>query len=212
MRREALANPTTAQMNTTVPKVLPSIMYRKFKRRFFEPLVLLEALSKTQGERITEEPTSSVEDSLGRAILSRRELLRQLCRACDFDKGGGTVTSIVLGKTPQGPVFWISLREPTREKVDTFIRRILDTLHSSTDSLSSLQARLLVQITSFVAPRLRAHTQLLRNDLKRAQDMVQSGSLAPAEKRGKYNCELIVVSKAKWRSSSGLDHGYTSFD
>ena len=146
----------------------------KLKRRFYEPLVLSHALSHTQGDRIAEDMVTWTEDLLGRQISSRREVLRQLCRACDYEKGGETVTSMALEKTPQGPVYWISTKESNCNRVLPFLQQLLDTLHTGADSISTLRAMLLKQTTDFAASRIHDHRRLLQIELTRTQEVLQT--------------------------------------
>jgi hypothetical protein len=69
--------------------------------RFYEPLILLEALGQTRGER------DRPEDRLdGRS--RRRRLQDNLSSLCDTEKGGQTTSAAAFAKSPNGITLWIA--------------------------------------------------------------------------------------------------------
>ncbi|KAI1413912.1 hypothetical protein F5Y13DRAFT_198320 [Hypoxylon sp. FL1857] len=76
--------------------------YGKLLCRFYEPLILLEALGKTRGAHTSKPQDASLTQS------KRRRLLRNLAYLCDYEKGGETTSSIGLEENDQCFVFWVA--------------------------------------------------------------------------------------------------------
>lgn len=165
-------------------------MEGKLKQRFFEPLVLLNALShaqesgQAQGDRVLEDPSPFTDDLAGRdAPQIRRDVLCQLCRICDYRKGEYTTIAMALEDRPSGPVYWISLDSRCQEKVIPFLRGVLTDIHRTCNQKPTLAAQQRLQMeleerfTTFAANRLHKTRKLLRKQLKGAMVAIEQASL-----------------------------------
>lgn len=145
-------------------------------RRFYEPLVLLETLGTTRGERTT--PISNQEDLSLLAIKDlRRRFLTELAYVCDYDKGGDTVTAIGLEATPQGYVFWVAANTCPVKKVIPFLRSLLLDLKGIAANSSELETHisdLAKTCIEFARLRIKKYLQLIRKLIRECSASLQS--------------------------------------
>jgi hypothetical protein len=136
----------------------------KVTRRFYEPLLLLHALSPIRGERIKSEIIP--DDPESNHIQLRRTFTNAIAYICAYKKGPDHVTAAALEKTPQGVVVWLSANADVEEGVVTFLEGILACVYQvvEKDSVEDLhyQASLATQrlasmIVDFQAPRLNVY-------------------------------------------------------
>lgn len=97
----------------------------KLVKRFYEPLVLLEVLDTTQGDRIPQQTFESEDHETRDKVTERRTILNHLATVCDFDKGGLTVTALALERLPAGPAYWISSPSKLESKIVPFLHQTL---------------------------------------------------------------------------------------
>ncbi|KAI0126794.1 hypothetical protein BJ170DRAFT_596365 [Xylariales sp. AK1849] len=95
--------------------------YSRLINRFFEPLILLEALGVTRGDH-TRIPHKS-----GTPGFTRRRLLDNLAYLCDNDKGGPTTTAIGLEERQDCFKFWVASNRAS-EKTILFMNSVLSDL------------------------------------------------------------------------------------
>lgn len=141
---------------------------KKILRRFYEPLILLEALGRARPAPIRDfaEVTST-----GIAGL-RRSFVDGITYLCAAERHPGRVTAAALQKTPQGPVLWLAANDGVEMATMSFAEEILQTLnkvssHSATaDRLrvaEDITPPLLRRVIAFNAPRLRKYVRNVRN-------------------------------------------------
>jgi len=137
---------------------------RKVTRRFYEPLLLLHALSPIRGERIKSEIIP--DDPESNHIQLRRSFTNTIAYICAYKKGPDHVTAAALEKTPQGVVVWLCANADVEDGVITFLERILACVHRvvEKDSMEDLHQeaslatqRLTSMIVDFQAPRLNVY-------------------------------------------------------
>jgi len=133
-------------------------------RRFYEPLLLLHALSPIRGERIKSEIIPDNPEP--NHIQLRRAFTDAIAYICAYRKGPDYVTAAALEKTPQGVIVWLCANADVEDGVITFAERILACVHRvvEKDSVEDLhqEASLATQklasmIVDFQAPRLNVY-------------------------------------------------------
>ena len=96
---------------------------RKVLRRFYEPLLLLNALGQNLGKRIIAE---AVIDTLSPNIQKlRRSFADGVAYICAHEKESKCVIAAVLEKTPQGITVWLAANETIGEKVVQLLEKVL---------------------------------------------------------------------------------------
>lgn len=150
--------------------------------RFYEPLVLLYTLGRTRGEHTC--AVLSTQENVSHLPLKelRRKFLSELAYACDYDKGGDTVTAIGLESTPQRYIFWVASNSCPRRKIIPFLRSLLARLKHVSDESAQLPPEGPVDIATlcihFASPRIKKYRSHLSPLLRRCQ-----GYLAETERK-----------------------------
>src|SRR5277367_545111 len=91
--------------------------------RFYEPLVLLYVLDRTQGDHISrQDPERLPSGDISLQELQRR-FLDALSYVCDFDKGGDTTTAIAAAPAPL--TYYVASNEDPVEETVPFLRSLL---------------------------------------------------------------------------------------
>jgi hypothetical protein len=157
-----------------------SPLRHKVTRRFYEPLLLLHALSPIRGERI--KPEIITDDPESNHIQLRRLFTNTVAYICSYKKGPNYVTAAALEKTPQGVVVWLSANADVEEEVVTFLERILACVYRvvEKDSVEDLQQegslatqRLASMIVDFQAPRLNVYrAEILKSCVLPCQELM----------------------------------------
>jgi hypothetical protein len=136
----------------------------KVTRRFYEPLLLLDALGVVRGGRIKSDIIP--DDSGSNHIQLRRGFVDTIAYICAFSKGPDYVTAAALEKTPQGIVVWLAANSNVGEEVIAFLEKILESVHRIADQdnvedlhQAALPAKqtILSMIVDFQAPRLEVY-------------------------------------------------------
>lgn len=174
----------------------------KADRRFYEPLVLLDALDRSQGERIPEERYESMDSSDCASARQRRVVLDFLCKMCDHKKGGETVTAMALQSTPGGPVYWISSSEDVRKKILPFLQQTLKMLEAGSKQCpetlnSNLEDQLFLKFTAFSEHRLKETLHLLQSSIKRQDKRRSAENESSVNWEGKK--ELLDLTACTYR-------------
>jgi hypothetical protein len=99
---------------------------RKVLRRFYEPLLLLEALGEVRGERIRLD--STVDDAGTNQRKIRRSFADGIAYVCAYRTDGDYVTAAALERTPEGIIVWLAANTTVEEKVVEFVGRLLNEL------------------------------------------------------------------------------------
>jgi hypothetical protein len=143
-------------------KVTP--LRHKVTRRFYEPLLLLDALGVVRGGRIKSDIVPG--DSGSSHIQLRRDFVDTIAYICAFSKGADYVTAVALEKTPQGIVVWLAANSNVGEEVIAFLEKILESVRRVADQdnvedlhQAALPARqtILSMIVDFQVPRLEVY-------------------------------------------------------
>jgi hypothetical protein len=153
------------ESNLAMPRPLGiSPIRHKVTRRFYEPLLLLHALSPIRGERIKSEIIS--DDPESNHIQLRRSFTNAIAYICAYRKGPDHVAAAALEKTPQGVVVWLCANADVEDGVVTFLKGILacvyrvvekDSMEDLHQEASLATQRLASMIVDFQAPRLNAY-------------------------------------------------------
>jgi hypothetical protein len=144
----------------------------KLQKRFYEAVVLLNVLSKSQGDHIDEDPLDkAIEPSdLINSCEIRRNFLKQLAYICDSEKGGDTATAMAAEQTPQGIVLWIASNKcsPIQEKkVKIYLDGILHKLrHLQKGQENNVEQYIISKSVDFCSTRLKDYRNLLKKPLR----------------------------------------------
>jgi hypothetical protein len=152
----------------------------KVTRRFYEPLLLLHALSPIRGERIKSEIIP--DDPESNHIQLRRSFTNAIAYICAYQKGSDHVTATALEKTPQGVVVWLCANADVEEGVVTFLQGILacvyrvaekDSMEDIHREASLVTQRLASMIVDFQAPRLNVHrAEIIKSCILPCQELM----------------------------------------
>jgi hypothetical protein len=107
---------------------IQNVKRKKLLHRFYEPLLLLFVLDRTQGGHLAR-PTSErlPLDGITEQEL-RRRALDALAYLCDFEKGGDTTTAVMLALAPL--TYFVSSNKTLNENVKPFLQTILKRLEA----------------------------------------------------------------------------------
>ncbi|KAH8771439.1 hypothetical protein BGZ57DRAFT_764455 [Hyaloscypha finlandica] len=152
----------------------------KVTRRFYEPLLLLHALSPIRGERIKSEIIP--DDPESNHIQLRRSFTNAIAYICAYQKGPDHVAAAALEKTPHGVVVWLCANADIEEGVVTFLKGILACVYRvvEKDNMEDLhqEASLATQslasmIVDFQAPRLNVYrTEIINSCILPCQELM----------------------------------------
>ncbi|CZR51077.1 uncharacterized protein PAC_00952 [Phialocephala subalpina] len=196
----------------------------KVTRRFYEPLLLLHALSPIRGERI--KPEIIPDDPGSNHIQLRRSFTNAIAYICAYEKGPDYVTAVALEKTPQGVVVWLGANADVEEEVVTFLEEILACVHrvvekNSVEDLhqeaSLATQRLASMIAEFQAPRLNAYRADIINSCiipcqKLMTDYVRSNGSADGDRSALEVNNLQQWLKKYFGDDTGRSTGPSLFD
>jgi hypothetical protein len=142
---------------------------KKILRRFYEPLLLLEALkrvSQTPSRPDADEPRSSSTTGLRRAFVDGIAYL------CAYERISDNVTAAALAKTPRGLVLWLATNGGVSRPTITFLEAILQDLHhiaaqetpvGRQTKATQITPNLLRQAVTFAASRLQKYVNSIKN-------------------------------------------------
>lgn len=142
---------------------------RKVLRRFYEPLLLLEALkrvSQTSPRPDADEPMSSSTTGFRRAFVDGIAYL------CAFERFSDNVTAAALAKTPHGLVLWLATNGGVSRPTIVFLEAMLQDLHriaaqeapiDRQNMAAQITPSLLRQAVAFGAPRLQKYVKSIKN-------------------------------------------------
>ena len=94
---------------------------RKLEKRFYEVLVVLAALDPTRGEQI---PQHFIEEYKSDEEI-RRDFLDSVSYACDYEKGGTTVTAALLQHTYKHNILWLAVNSSCSPETVEYIKQLL---------------------------------------------------------------------------------------
>lgn len=144
----------------------------KLQKRFYEAVILLNVLSRSQGDHIDEDPLGPAAEpsDLVNSREIRRNFLKQLSYICDSEKGGDTTTAIGAEQTPQGVILWIASNKCSLihdKKVKKYLDDILLRLrHLQKDRENDVEQYIVSNSVKFCSKRLIGYQNLLKTPLK----------------------------------------------
>lgn len=152
---------------------------KKLFHRFYEPLVLLYVLDRTQGDHISrQDPERLPSGEISLPELQRR-LLDALSYACDFDKGGDTTTAIAVSEPL---TYYVASNENSAEEVVPFLRSLLRRLGElyevDPQRLSESENSILEYCVDFSEKRVQTYWRLLRESLTKCRKDPLEASVA----------------------------------
>jgi hypothetical protein len=104
----------------------PIQLRHKVLRRFYEPVLLLNALGPVRGSRI--KPQLDSNDVVYNHRKIRRSFADGIAYISAYQKEPDYVTAVALERTPQGIDIWIAANENIEPKVIKFLEGILQDL------------------------------------------------------------------------------------
>jgi len=153
---------------------------KKLFHRFYEPLVLLYVLDRTQGDHISrQDPERLPSGEVSLEELQRR-LLDSLSYVCDFDKGGDTITAIAAASGPL--TYFVASNNNSVEDVVPFLHSLLAQLKELYDfdpqRLSEAESSILEYCVNFSEKRMKKYWRLLRESLAKCRKELLEASVA----------------------------------
>lgn len=97
--------------------------YQQLINRFYEPLILLEALGKVRGSLT---PRRKERDPEG----IRRQFRDDLAFLCEYTKGGDACTAIGIEDRPQCAVYWVAANVDPESTIVPFLISVLEELRN----------------------------------------------------------------------------------
>lgn len=142
--------------------------YLRLLSRFYEPLVLLEALGRSRDSQDTyTQPANSLEQR-------RQRMLKNLCYLCDYNRGGATTTSMAISETAEGFTVWAAANtEDAQGSIVAFAQGLLDELRGylraddEALTLVVMEQDLLSACIGFAYHKLAKQVKMLRNEIRR---------------------------------------------
>jgi hypothetical protein len=140
------------------------VLKRKVLRRFYEPLLLLNALGQVRGNRIKPDLDSAT--SGPNHQKTRRSFADGIAYICAYNKGPDYVTATALERSPQGTIVWLAANSEIKPEVLCFLQNVLDDLdHIATQGNAGerdrfgerMQDNFLTKIVAFNEARLRSY-------------------------------------------------------
>jgi len=152
----------------------------KLLHRFYEPLVLLYVLDRTQGDHISRQDPERLPSGEVSLEELRRRLLDSLSYVCDFDKGGDTITAIAAASAPL--TYYVATNNNSVEEVVPFLRSLLMRLGAlynfDPQRLSESESSILEYCVDFSEKRVKTYWNLLRDSLAKCRQDLEEASVA----------------------------------
>jgi hypothetical protein len=165
-------------------RVVP--LRRKVLRRFYEPLLLLNALGQIRGERI--KPELNPDTPASSHQKTRRAFADGIAYICAYERGPDCVTATALESSPQGVIVWLATNTPINPKVTTFLQGILKDLALIAEQRDAIERRqlgetlretLLTRIITFNSTRLSSYHHLINGFAKDCIPLIQQTVQSP---------------------------------
>jgi hypothetical protein len=145
---------------------------KKLFHRFYEPLVLLYVLDRTQGDHISRQDPERLPSGEASLKELQRRLLDSLSYACDFDKGGDTTTAIAAASAPL--TYYVASNKNPADEVVPFLRLLLTQLGNLYNidprRLSESESSILKYCVNFSKERVKTYWKLLRESLTKCRE------------------------------------------
>jgi hypothetical protein len=146
---------------------------RKVLRRFYEPLLLLNALGQVRGSRIKPELDSATSEPNHQKI--RRSFADGIAYICAYNIGPDFVTAAALESSPEGVIVWLAANAAVKPKVFTFLKGVLDDLsyvaiqRDASERYRAglrIQEALVAKVVAFSEARLRVYYKRARTFIR----------------------------------------------
>ena len=153
---------------------------RTLLHRFYEPLVLLYVLDRTQGDHLSRQDPKRLPSGEFSLPELRRCVLDSLAYVCDFDKGGDTITAIAAASAPL--TYYVASNKDPAEQVVPFLRSLLEQLgelyNCDDQQLSESESSILKYCVDFSEKRVKTYWKQLVDSLTRCQKDLQEPLVA----------------------------------
>jgi hypothetical protein len=159
-------------MATAADTKTPISLRYKVARRFYEPLLLLDALGTIRGGRLKPEPIS--DSTKTNHTQLRRSFADTIAYICAYKKGRDNVTAAALERTPREVIIWLAANTKIDDKVIDFLKKVLaqvkkvsgqDDPECRQQAAQLAEESLISMITSFHTPRLTTYYMNIIKDL-----------------------------------------------
>lgn len=143
---------------------------RKLLRRFYEPLLLLNALGQIRGKRIKPDLEAYTLGASHQKL--RRSFVDGIAYISSYEKGPDHVTAAALERSANGVVVWLAANGTIHPRVIEFLKEILADIHTISNQATAnerhvqgheMQEELLTRVIAFNEPRLRAYYNLVHS-------------------------------------------------
>ena len=145
---------------------------KKLLHRFYEPLVLLYVLDRTQGDHILRQDPERLPSGEISLQELQRNLLDALSYVCDFDKGGDTTTAIAAASAPL--TYYVASNKDAAEEAVPFLRSLLMRLgelyNVDPQRLSESENSILKYCVDFSGKRVKTYWRFLRDSLTKCRN------------------------------------------
>ncbi|KAH7327781.1 hypothetical protein B0I35DRAFT_472553 [Stachybotrys elegans] len=165
-----------APVSPTSPGRQPGIRqnpYTRLLHRFYEPLILLEALGKT---RAPPDRPDVLLDSRSR----RRRIQDNLAYLCDTEKGGTTTSATGFELTAAGITLWIASNGAAAQKNCDFLRGVFSAVRRimrfQDQEKTLAEDRFINEAILFAKPRVRKETTLLCKSINEMERFLGKGN------------------------------------
>ncbi|KUI55253.1 hypothetical protein VP1G_02669 [Cytospora mali] len=151
--------------------LVPVEMKGRERKRFYEPIVLLLALTKAC---MHNNAPKVLEQAPEIAFQTPEQLfhgfINVLAQICDTKRGGNTVTAIVVLQYPERVQYRLASNqrdEVELAQVESFLKDILNTLQAWTKEQTDIvKARILRKVVAFNRPRLQLYVRAIHTQSK----------------------------------------------
>lgn len=154
----------------------------KLLHRFYEPLVLLFALDRFQGDHLYSDNNRLALDDATEKEL-RRRFLNSLSYICDYQKGGDTVTAI--GATANPLRYYIASNKAPQQKVKAFLELVFSQLEQiynmSHGERIKMESVILKFCVEFSEQRIRTYWRFLQLSMKECAEALQDKLIIESE-------------------------------
>jgi hypothetical protein len=164
------SGPEPPLQDSSISDTCPPQVNKKLWNRFYEPLVLLAAYGKSQGNHVKSDEETSEEYISGNDDKTlKKRFLDELAYVCDYSPSGDTVAAIAIEDRPQ-LIYWVAANRSQGPKVKPFLSHVLLLLgqvyNASEDQIVSLKQQLSNYTMSFSDQKLQRYRHMLKEAVK----------------------------------------------
>jgi hypothetical protein len=160
----------------------PSSGRNKLLHRFYEPLVLLFALDRVQGDHLySDSKWLPLDDTTDKEL--RRRFLNSLSYICDYQKGGDTVTAIGAAASPLS--YYVASNKTPGKEVKNFLESVFSQLEQIYDmdpeQRFNMENVVLESCVQFSEQRILTYWKFLEISMKECSDALQDESVVASK-------------------------------